>query len=663
MEVSSFLSSLIVFLFLGAALWYLCGEAILGFTKRTVVGWERLVIALWLGISVFIAVSYGAAILSIRGAALPVMIVLSVIGTRFLWKSTRRYLRRGWQAPHLLLIIFAVLFSLSVTTSGWMTNEGLVIRGVNSVDGIWNLALSEELVHSFPPEHPGIAGVPLRGYHFLYNLLVADVARVSGISTIGLHFHFLPMVMALLLVYGIYSLALRLTGNGRHSLWATFFALAGGSFAYVLPIIWGKSVSLDDALGITQPFSLLVSASFVLSLLSLVYTWIFLDMYNQRPSWRWGGVIGALAGLSVGMKVYAGMILLPIIGWFVFMRLIKKRDGASVFIAIAAGLSAAAVFLPLNASYGFLRYQPLWPPHRVMQGVLDFTQWELKRQTLESMGAKLGLIKLELIAAVIFVAGNLGTRLIGLMGLYRVGSVGNRQLVWFLVIGSVISFVLPMFFLQPIGAFNMIQFFWYFLVFIGLLAGWGWSLILEKVTKSWRVALSVIIIVMTIPSAAEKLIAIIVHPPYTVAASEMAFYRKLRDAGTAGDMVLVVPAIDRYTEADIKDWFYRTGPSIPAFSGKRTFLGSEVVQFPYDEWILPRVRLLNIFLLGFNDRLTEGEKQAEALKQLQTLQEKYSIDYIVVPKGAQPWFIGKPWLRFIFANDYGAIYQVHGLPE
>ncbi len=72
---------------------------------------------------------------------------------------------------------------------------------------------------------------------------------------------------------------------------------------------------------------------------------------------------------------------------------------------------------------------------------------------------------------------------------------------------------------------------------------------------------------------------------------------------------------------------------------------------------------MNIFLLGFNDRLSEGEKRAEALKQLQTLQEKYSIDYIVVPKGAQPWFIGKSWLRFIFANEYATLYQVYGLPE
>ncbi|MBI5620704.1 hypothetical protein HY949_02925, partial [Candidatus Gottesmanbacteria bacterium] len=61
----------------------------------------------------------------------------------------------------------------------------------------------------------------------------------------------------------------------------------------------------------------------------------------------------------------------------------------------------------------------------------------------------------------------------------------------------------------------------------------------------------------------------------------------------------------------------------------------------------------SLFLLG----------QVEALESLQTLQEKYSIDFIIVPKGAQPWFLGTSWLRFIFANEYATIYQVHGLPE
>ena len=134
---------------------------------------------------------------------------------------------------------------------------------------------------------------------------------------------------------------------------------------------------------------------------------------------------------------------------------------------------------------------------------------------------------------------------------------------------------------------------------------------------------------------------------------EIEFYNQLRSVGRPGDVVLEVPVIDRYSPAEISGWFYRSTPRVAAFSGKRTFFGSEVVQFPYDEWIHPRIRLLSIFLLG----------QAEALKALQTFQEKYSIDFIVIPKGVQPWFVGKPWLRFVFGNEYATIYQMHGLPE
>lgn len=639
-----------IFFAVGFFLWYLPGEAVLGFTKRSFTGWMRVISALWIGISIFVGVSYGAALFHIRWIVLPVMMSLAAIGGAYVWKSSRSYLTKDWHGPHWFLIPFAILFSLSVITSGWFVNGSLALRGVNTIDGIWNLALAEELKHSFPPEHPAIAGVPLRGYHILYNLLVADFSRLSGLPTVGLHFHFVPIVMSFLLVYGLYALAVRLTKGTRHAVWATFFALAGGSFSFVLPIFFGRSVSLDDALGITQPFSLLVSPSFVLSLLSIIYTWIFLNEYDKHPSWIWGALTGAFAGLAVGMKVYAGLILLPTTGWFVLIRLVTKRDWVSAVMAGATAAVAAVVFLPLNASYGFLRYQPLWPPHRVMQGVLDFTQWELKRQTLEAMGARLGLFRLEVIALVIFVFGNLGTRLIGLMGLFWVKKKGVSVTFSFLIIGSLISFVLPMFFLQPIGAFNMIQFFWYFLVFMGLLAGWGFSVIIGRLRTPWREVIVIIILIATLPSAAEKISLFVQKPTYVITKEEMTLYQKLRAIGKPGDVVLEIPVIDRYSDANIRGWFYRVTPRVTAFSGKRTFLGNEVVQFPYDEWIGPRVRLLSIFLLG-------------SLEALQTLQEKYSIDFIVIPKGAQPWFVGRSWLRFLFANEYAAIYQVHGLPE
>lgn len=663
MDTLSFLPSLIAFLFAGFIFWYLPGEAILHSTKRSFSGWMRMITALWIGISIFVGVSYGAALFSVRWLVLPILMILSVIGGIYLRKFSSTRLFKDWSGPHWFLIPFAILFSLTVTTSGWIINGSMVLKGVNAVDGIWNLALIEELKTTFPPQHPAIAGVPLRGYHFLYNLLVADFSRLTDVSTIELHFHFIAIVMSFLLVYGIYALAVRLAKGTRHAVWATFFALAGGSFAYVLPIFWGKSVSLDDALGITQPFSLLVSPSFVLSLLSIIYTWIFLDEYDKRSYWLWGAFTGTFAGLAVGMKVYAGIILLPTIAWFVLVRLVTKRDWVSAVVAGITAAVTAGVFLPLNASYGFLRYQPLWPPHRVMQGVLDFTRWELKRQTLESMGARLGLIKLEVIALAIFIFGNLGTRIIGLIGLCTIGKKDISMLFSFLIIGSLVSFMLPMFFLQPIGAFNMIQFFWYFLVFMGLLAGWGFSVVIGRLRTPWREVIVIIILLATLPSAVEKMNLFVHKPTPFILPAEMTLYQKLRMAGKPGDVVLVIPAIDRYTEADIQGWFYGAGPTIPAFSGKRTFLGSEVVQFPYDEWIHPRIRLLNIFLLGFNDRLSEREKKAEALKQLQTLQEKYSIDFIVIPNDVQPWFVGKPWLRFIFGNEYATIYQMHGLPE
>ena len=653
------LSSYITF---GIVYLYLPGEFLLDCMNRPLRGWARAAISLWLGMSLFISVSYFSALAQMRWFTLPVIVGIALFGLLRMRKNWQ-LIWNDWHGPHWFLVPFTLLFSSSVVTSGWIQGGNLVLKGVNSVDGIWNLALAEELIHTFPPQHPAIGGIALRGYHLLYNLLVADFSRLTGISVIGIHFHFLPVLFSCLLVYGIYIFSLRLTGSNRHSLWAVFFALAGGSFSYILVLIWGKPVSLDDAFGITQPFSLLVSPSFVLSLVSIFYTFIFLDDYRKHPSVISAAIAGSLAGLAVGIKVYAGVIVISTIAWFVIQRLIVNKDMRSIVLLLSAGIISAAVFLPLNAAYGYLRFQPLWPPHRVMQGVLDFTQWELKRQTLEQMGAVRGLLKLEAIAMTLFIFGNLGTRTIGFLGLIRNRHFRSSTAVPLVFIACIVSFSIPMFFLQPIGAFNTIQFFWYFLVFVGILAGWGWSRLIMNAPVGWQIVVSVVLIAATIPSAGEKVAMLAGGKGSGISLQELAFYREVRTAGNPGDMVLVVPSIDRYTQSDIRDWFNRTGPILPAFTGKRTFLGNEVVQFPYDEWIPERITLLNIFLLGFNDRLSVGEKQAKELKQLQTLMEKYSIDFIVVSKGAQPWFIGKPWLRFLFANEYGSLYQVYSLPE
>lgn len=638
---------------------YLPIEGIASFGHLTFTGWRRILIFLSIGIALSTIADYSLSLISLRNLVLPLLLLLAMFAI-YRFNNWSKYVSKDWNGPHIFLTVLAVLYSLSVTSSGWTTEKGLILRGINTYDSVWNLALINELSEKIPPEHPGISGIPLKGYHVFYNLWVSTIVRFTHIDVTALHFHFVAFILSALLVYCCYFVGLRLSKKSSAALWSTFFALFGGSFSYIIPIFFHKSVSIDDAFGITQPASLLVSPSFASSLLIILVVFILMDEYTRRPHVVLGIFLSIVSGIAVGFKVYAGMIILPTLAFYaIYLSLVYKRhDGFFVFFGSLA--LTLGVFFPLNASYGFLRYQPLWPPHRVMQGTLGFTNWELKRQTLEQLGASLGLYKLELIAFVIFLFGNLGTRIIGLLGITKQSFLAVAPILISLLLAISISFFMPMFFIQPIGAFNMIQLFWYFLVFTGILAGFGIYTFLSRFSYYVRFVLATIIIVFTVPSALEKLISFAPLPTTQVSTTieEMKLYSVMEGLGTYQDTVLVIPTLPTYSREELTRWFYRSSPpKISAFAHKRTFLTNEGVQFPYEEWIKPRIELLASFMDPQGKLTLTEDKLYGARNSLQVLNNLYKIRFILseVP---QAWFAHEPQVEEITQRAGLTLYEV-----
>jgi len=649
-QIPIFVLSLLVF-------YYLPAEAVFTFGKVTLRGWRRLTIALVTGIALATVIGLFFAAIQARYLVFPTLLILSLLAIR---KSEhwRPYVLSGWSAPHVLLIVLSILFSIPVITSGWFTPSGLQLRTVNDLDGIWNIALIRELVSTFPPQHPAIADIPLHGYHFFYNFWAAELARLLPLDVVHLHYHFLPLLMAFLFVYGVYEVSLRLSRNTAHAAWATFFAIAGGSFAFVLPVFFKVHLSIDDGFGINQPMSLLLSPSFVSSFILFLYASILLDEYLKKPSFPLAFGVVLLSGLTIGFKVYGGILVLVSLASVGIYRVWRERNWDVMMLALLSGLVSVVVFYPFNAAYGFLKLQIFWPPHRLMQGTLDFTQWELKRQTLTQQGSFWGLVKLELWAFGIFVLGNLGTRLVGLLGFLRHRQFSLTPLLTMLLIAIGVSFLLPMFFIQPIGPFNMIQFYWYFLVLVGIFAGWGISRWLSTLTVRWRYLVAACLILLTIPSAKEKLNQFVFDKPGEISRSELDLYEVLANQGKYQDVVLVIPALEGYALEHLEAWFEKSAPPrVTAFANKRTYLGNEVVQFPYEEWKSVRIELLFQFMSAQAPPNVDKTQRRMAELALRKLSNAYNIRYIVT-KIARPWFESEPGVHLVFRNSYGSIYEV-----
>jgi Zn-dependent protease with chaperone function len=128
-QILIFILSLLVF-------YYLPAETLFTYGNVKLKGWRRAATALVVGISLATVSGLLYAVIQVRYLVFPTLLIISLLAIR---KSERwrPYLLSGWSAPHAVLLILSILFSVSVITSGWFSKAGLILRSYNTIDSIW----------------------------------------------------------------------------------------------------------------------------------------------------------------------------------------------------------------------------------------------------------------------------------------------------------------------------------------------------------------------------------------------------------------------------------------------------------------------------------------------------------------------------------------------
>lgn len=579
------------------------------------------------------------------------LIVLRNINGALVWPKIQR--------DEVIFILSAtVLFSVTMILSGWSDELGLRLFGVNTGDGIWHLALINEMTYTFPPQHPGIAGVALKGYHFFYDFLLAQFQSMFGISSIHLLFHFFPFVISALWAVGLYGNAQRWFQSKVAGYFAVLFGMFGGSFAYLVPLLWKQSISLDDGLGVTQPFTALVNPQYASSMVFVLFSALAFREYLQKKSFLSLVPLVAFGIISAGFKVYAGMILVGALG-----LVAKKLHLVIAFIVTAA--VAWLLFGRFNDAYGYLVYQPLWPPHRVMQSTLDFTQWEVARQAYESYFDTFGLFKMELWALVVFFFGNLGTRLVGLFAvvvlLWKRRKINSWHFSFYFFSAASIAFIVPLFFIQPTaGPFNMIQMYWYFLVLISIPAAGGMSYLIDHLgNRVVSVVVIFIIILMTLPSFIEKWTS---YTKGTGAHIDRLRYEALQSLASRNrytPTTLEIPSVNTNEIKELERWFSSVSdPHIPGLGYKRAYLNEETVAFPYED-ARRRISVISEVLRPMNSckQLPKEDQCGRDLSHARSLLDQEGISIVFSPNRFD-WVDSISGVRSIYQNDAYTIYDV-----
>ncbi len=493
---------------------------------------------------------------------------------------------RSHIGKYILILSGAISWLIPMVKSGMPIAGGIGYWGPNGHDGIWHIALIESLSRgSF--DMPTFAGVQLQNYHIGFDLFVAVLHIITRIPVSLLYFQVIPICLAFGIGMLVWHVVYEWKNSKQAAWWSTFFVYFGGSFGWIVTLARGQGVSGESMFWSQQGVSTLINPPFAFSLIFLL-SGIFCLLRMQKTKKQLMYTLLAIAcfGVLIEIKAYAGVLALGslfVIGIWNFLRH-KKSNVAVIFVG--SMIVSVLLFIPLNhSSSSLIVFQPGWFLE-TMLALSDRFSWPKLYEAL--MNWRSGQVYAKavigyLVALVIFLAGNFGLRIIGLVELknfYKSRNVDVIHLFMLSVLGG--GILAPLLFVQQGTAWNTIQFLYYSLFIASLYAGMGFASYISTVRRpNVRITLSIIVVLLTLPTTLSTLHQVYVpnRPPAMLSNAELealAFLKK-QDQGT----VLTYPFDKAKADAAVVNpprplYLYESTAYVAAFSGKPVFLEDEV---------------------------------------------------------------------------------------
>lgn len=596
---------------------------------------EKYTLSTTVGLVIFTLLAYVLAVFNLRF----LMWLLPLLGFVLFLKLRRELFRFNFNYPRKTVIIFLTVLVLGVigqvavnAPSGFPYAEGYYFWSSHGHDGIWHVALMEEMKNSiFPFQNPEYAGHKLQNYHFFVDLLMSEMSRLFGFSNLDIYFRFMPVLFSLLLGLGSFIFVRLWSKSFSAGIWAMVFTYFTGSFGYLLTLPRYGNLNGEAIFWVSQTQSVLGNPPHASAFIILIAFLYFFYKYLQNRANNLFLLTALLGGAVVEFKVYAGTLILGGLLITGLWELLGKRRFKTILLFFTTLALALILYLPNNeSSQEFLVWEPWWFI-RTMVVVPDRLNWldmELRRQTYLSEGNIKRVFQLETTALLIFLFGNLGMRFLGFLaaGKFLKENIFKYSFNLFFLSITTAAFLLPVLFVQKGVAWNVIQYNQYFLLFFGFLAAVSTSIIIAKIKSSYaRFFFSLIIVILAVPTQIGLLWQFYSNQPLSkVTFEEVKALKSLRENSTENSVILTAPfnKYERdkyYPPVPIYSW-YDTG-YISAFSGRRTWVADQE----------------QVDIMGYKaDDLFEERKlifKDESAENVNLFFSKYKIDYVYLVWG------------------------------
>lgn len=490
---------------------YIPGLLFLGKINKNWENTEKNILALPVGLAIFTFISWFFAALNLRFLT-PLFLIIVLL---YFLKTQKITFPKITNKLLVFLIFAGVIFQNTLSyPSGQFYADKMQFWGVAGRDGVWYMALTEQLKNNFPPLNPSFSGEVLKNYHYFAYLAQAEISRLTNISVIDLNFRFFPLFVSLTFGLSIYLLVKKITKNKQAAYWSLFFAYFSGSFGYIPRLLGMGRGGWETAFWSMQPFSMLQNPQLGFSFVLIMVWLIILLDYVKSQNKKMLLPLILIAATLPEYKIFGGTLLLGAFFIIAIFEILLYKKFHLFLSFIASLMLFLIIFLPASASApSFLIFEPFWFVRSMIASPdrLNWVDIELKRQTFAYFHNWPKVILIEAFSLFIFTIGNLGTKFLGFFAFPKlISKIKNKE--YTLPIIGVLSFItasflMPLLFLQSGVAWNTIQYFYYFVFIFAILSG------LALGSLKPNLLFSLIIIILSIPTSLELIYSFYSSPP------------------------------------------------------------------------------------------------------------------------------------------------------
>lgn len=520
----------------------------------------------------------------------------------FLFWQQRKHLlpiqwRQNFPKPVWALIFLGVILQvIPVFGSGWMGAEGVRFFFITIFDGVFHLSLARALVENVPPMQPGAIDLPVTNYHYLSNLVMAELTRVWRLPLNHIYFHYLPIFGSLWVGISTVALLRQWSKNTWTVMYGLLLIYVVGELSWLVDLLLGRNSSVPFEVFIDNGVLQFLNPPQAFAKLTFLGSLILLSIFWKKPSIKLGAVSGAAIATLIGFKIYFGIgAAVGLVAAVVFLAInwlrSKQRTISWYVVASFATLAAcsatlgALIYLPTNSNAGGLFFDLLtWPKLLLGASKLNWSEWWLRMQVYEQAENTKAIWALYAAAITVFLVSIFHIRLIGLAVLLKRfrQSISSIEVVFLLVPTILFSFI-GMNYLQTSGGANSFNFFVVALVMLNLLT----AVVLGKLAeKKWLAISFCAVLLLTLVQTVYLHYFYLSHYAHTTDSllisnehlDALDYLKSLPDP-------VVAQTVSGHA-------FDQTTPYFYFFTGRRTYFGGRGILASHNQPIADRQKLL-----------------------------------------------------------------------